>query len=135
MGDAPLAAEELGRRFIDAANRRDVDALVALCHPELELLPTMIVSQRAVYHGHDGLRRWVADLLTAEIAYEAHVRRVREFGDDQFAVLAEVRLQGEVITQSALVGRVRDDLIVRAKGYLSDEQTLIRVGVLPPAEP
>lgn len=134
MGEERLSAEELGRGFVDAANRRDVDALVALCHPELELLPTMIVSQRAVYRGHDGLRRWVADLLDAEIAYEARVLRVREFGGDQFAVLAEVRLDGEVITQSALIGRVQDDLIVRAKGYLSDEPTLIRVGVLPPSE-
>ena len=129
-----LSADELGRRFIDAANRRDVDALVALCHPELELLPTMIVSQRAVYRGHDGLRRWVADLIEAEISYEARVRRVREFDGDRFAVLAEVWLDGEAITESALIARVQDDLIVRAKGYLSDEQTLIRVGVLPPAE-
>ena len=134
MEGGPLSAEELGRRFVDAANRRDVDALVALCHPELELLPTMIVSQRAVYHGHDGLRRWVADVVEAEVAYEARILRVREFGGDQFAVLAEVCLGDEVITRSALIARVRNDLIVRAKGYLSDEQTLIRVGVLPPAE-
>jgi hypothetical protein len=134
MGEERLSAEELGRGFIDAANRRDVDALVALCHPELELLPTMIISQRAVYRGHDGLRRWVADLLDAEVAYEARVLRVREFGGDRFAVLAEVCLEDEVITQSALIARVQDDLIVRAKGYLSDEQTLIRVGVLPPSE-
>ncbi len=133
MEDEPLSPDELGRRFIDAANRRDVDALVAVCHPELELLPTMIVSQRAVYRGHDGLRRWVADVVEAEVAYEARVRRVREFGGDGFAVLAEVFLEDEAITHSALIGRVRDGLIVRAKGYLSDEQTLVRVGVLPPA--
>ncbi len=133
MGER-LSADELGRRFVDAATRRDVDTLVAICHPELELLPTMIVSQRAVYRGHEGLRRWVADLVEAEVHYEACILRVREFGGDQFAVLAEVCLDGEVITQSALIARVQDGLIVRAKGYLSDEQTLIRVGVLPPAE-
>jgi hypothetical protein len=33
-----------------------------------------------------------------------------------------------------MIAALRDGLIVHAKAYLSDEQTLIRVGVLPPRD-
>jgi ketosteroid isomerase-like protein len=128
------SAEELGRRFIDAFNRRDADALVALVHPELEFVPTLLVGQRAVYHGHDGLRRWVGDLIASGAAHEVRVRDVRRLAPDRFVVLTEVMIGGDAVAPSAMVARTRDGLIVHVKAYLSDEQTLIRVGVLPPRD-
>lgn len=60
VGEA--SPEELGHRFIDAFNRRDANGLVALCHPEIEFNPTILVGERRTYRGHDGLRHWVAQL-------------------------------------------------------------------------
>lgn len=134
MGAEELPAEELARRFIDGFNRRDADALVALCHSQVEFLPTILVGQRAVYHGHDGLRRWVEDLRAGGAAHEVRVRKVRVLAPDRFAVLTEVLLDGELLSPSAMIGKLEDGLIVHAKAYLSDERTLIRVGVLPPPE-
>lgn len=132
MESEALSAEELGRRFIDGFNRRDADALVALVHPELEFLPTVLVGARAVYRGRDGLRRWVEDLIASGASHTVRVREVREIGPDRFVVLTEVLIGGEVTSPSAMLATTRDGLIVTAKAYLSDEQTLIRVGVLPP---
>jgi ketosteroid isomerase-like protein len=129
-----MGAEELARRFIDAFNRRDADALVALSHPRIEFLPTILVGQRAVYHGHDGLRRWVDDLRASRAAHEVRVHTVRVLPPDGFAVLTEVLIDGELLSPSAMVASLEDGLIVRAKAYLSDERTLIRVGVLPAPE-
>ena len=134
MGREGLAAEELGRRFIDGFNRRDADALVALCHPELELVPTLLVGRHSVYHGHEGLRRWMDDLIASGAAHEGRLRAVRVLDAERFAVLTDVCLESEALTPSAMLARTKDGLIVHAKAYLSDEQTLIRVGVLPPAE-
>lgn len=134
MGAEELPVEELAHRFIDAFNRRDSDALVALCHPQLEFLPTILVGQRAVYHGHDGLRRWVEDLRASRAAHEVRVRKVRTLAPDRFAVLTEVLIDGELLSPSAMIAKLEDGLIVNAKAYLSDESTLIRVGVLPPPE-
>lgn len=134
MADGRLSAEELGRRFVDAFNRRDADALVALCHTELEFVPTLLVGQRSVFLGHDGMRRWVAELIASGASHEVSVRKVRVLGDARFVVLTEVRIEDEAITQSAMVADTKDGLILRAKAYLSDERTLIRVGVLPPAD-
>ena len=133
MADQGSSAEELGRRFVDGFNRRDADALVALCHPELEFLPTVLVGEGAVYHGHEGLRRWVEQLIASGATHEARVRKVRVLDDERFAVLTEVCVDGDVVSPSAMVARLKDGLIVHVKAYLSDEQTLIGVGVLPPA--
>lgn len=132
MESEALSADELGRRFIEGFNRRDADALVALVHPELEFLPTVLVGARAVYRGHEGLRRWVADLVASDAAHKVRVRKVREIAPDRFVVLTEVLIEDEVTAPSAMLATTRDGLIVTAKAYLSDEQTLIRVGVLPP---
>ncbi|HEV7774090.1 MAG TPA: nuclear transport factor 2 family protein [Conexibacter sp.] len=134
MGAEELPVEELARRFIDGFNRRDAEALVALSHPRIEFLPTILVGQRAVYHGHEGLRRWVDDLRASGAAHEVRVRTVRVLAPDGFAVLTEVLIDGELLSPSAMIAKLEDGLIVRAKAYLSDERTLIRVGVLPPAE-
>jgi SnoaL-like domain len=134
MADEELPVEELARRFIDGFNRRDAEALVALSHPRIEFLPTILVGQRAVYHGHEGLRRWVEDLRASGAGHEVRVRTVRALPPDGFAVRSEVLLDGELLSPSAMVAKLEDGLIVRAKAYLSDEVTLIRVGVLPPPE-
>lgn len=134
MGAEELPVEELARRFIDGFNRRDADALVTLSHPRIEFLPTILVGQRAVYHGHDGLRRWIGDLHTSGAAHEVRVRKVRVLAPDRFAVLTEVLIDGELLSPSAMIAKLEEGLIVHAKAYLSDEVTLIRVGVLPPPE-
>src|SRR5438046_174594 len=54
---------ELQRRFTEAFNARDVDALIALCDPNIEIHSTF-AELGAVYHGHDGLRRWHRDFET-----------------------------------------------------------------------
>jgi len=95
-------------------------------------LPTVLVGQKSVYHGHDGLRRWVDTLIESGAAHEVRVRKIRVLDDEHFSALTEVCLEGEMVTPSAMVVRVKDGLIVHVKAYLSDEQTLIRVGVLPP---
>lgn len=101
----------------------------------MEFLPALIVGARAVYRGHEDLRRWVEDLLSSGQANDlrARVRSVRPLGPDRFVVLTEVVIGDEVVSPSAMVATVRDSLIVHAKAYLSDETTLVRVGVLPPA--
>jgi hypothetical protein len=43
--------------LLDAFNRRDLDAFVALAHDEIEVESRLVVMEGG-YHGHDGLRAW-----------------------------------------------------------------------------
>jgi hypothetical protein len=55
---------ELVRRAVDAFNRRDLDAFVALTDDDVEVIPrSAALEGRDHYHGHDGVRRWLKDLF------------------------------------------------------------------------
>lgn len=56
---------ELHRRIYEAFSARDVDALIALCDPSIAVQSVFSAVSGAVYHGHDGVRRWQADFEDA----------------------------------------------------------------------
>ena len=56
---------ELLRRWIEAFNAREIDAMIAHCDPSIELHSVFAAAGGAVYSGHDGLRRWQRDLEDA----------------------------------------------------------------------
>jgi hypothetical protein len=53
---------ELYRGVIEAFNARDIERYLAFCDPSIEWHSTFAAVGGAVYHGHDGLRRWHRDL-------------------------------------------------------------------------
>jgi ketosteroid isomerase-like protein len=53
---------DLYRRVQAALNARDVDALVALCDPDVEICPTFSAAVGGVYHRHDGVRAWQREI-------------------------------------------------------------------------
>jgi hypothetical protein len=124
----------VGHRFVEAFNRRDANALIALTDPEVEFSPTSLVSTRRTYRGHDGMRRWVSELRQSAIEHQVRVREVRVLDAARIVVLSEVLLGGESISPSAMLARLSPDgLIVEAHAYLTDEPMLIQLGLL--AEP
>jgi len=134
MSKNEVPIETVGRRFVEAFNRRDADALIALADPEIEFSPTSLVGARKVYRGHEGMRRWVSELRQSAIEHQVRVREVRALDAARFVILSEVLLGGETVSPSAMLARVsRDDLIVEAHSYLTDEQMLVQLGLL--AEP
>jgi hypothetical protein len=121
----------IGLRFIDAFNRRDAEQLVALADPDIYFYPTELVGARRVYRGHDGLRRWVADLEASEIDHRVRLREVRALDESHFLVLSEVVMDGESVSPSAMLASLGDTGgILQAHAYLSDEQMLARLGLL-----
>ena len=55
---------EAFKRGSDAANRRDIDALLAVVDPDVEWHPAMaalLSGEGTTYHGHEGVRDWLRD--------------------------------------------------------------------------
>ena len=121
--------------FVDAFNRRDADAFVALMDPEVAFHPTVLVGDRGVYGGHDGVRRWFAELNASTLGHRVRIRDLHVLDDGSFLLLTEVMLGEQVVTPSAMAARLSAaGLIVEAHAYLSDEQMLEHIGItLPPA--
>jgi hypothetical protein len=124
--------EEIAQSFIDAFNRRDAEALVALADPAIDFHPTQLSGQRGGYRGHEGLRRWVEDLLAATVQHQVRVREVRVLDERRFLILSEVLVEDEVRSPSAMLTQLNETgLIAEARAFLSDEEMLREIGLLP----
>jgi ketosteroid isomerase-like protein len=83
---------ELARRAIDAFNRRDLDAFLALSDPEVEAFsPLAELDGGGAYRGHAGLRTWWESLLGISPDLHAELEEVRDLGD---VMVTRVRLTG-----------------------------------------
>jgi ketosteroid isomerase-like protein len=71
---------DLARRMYEIFNRRDLDALLALMHDEVEIEPRLGALE-GDYRGHEGVQRWWSDLLDFLPDYTAEITEVQDFGD------------------------------------------------------
>ena len=125
---------ELHRRIYWALNAPDVPALVALCDPSIEVHSVFAAVGGAVYHGHDGVRRWQRDL---EESWGGEFRVEPEaFFDlgEQTLVFGVLRGRGEqsgveVAMPATGVATWRDGLCVSHKAYVHREDALGDLGV------
>lgn len=140
-GDEPARARRsdrdvftaLASGFVQAFNARDADALVALAQPRIVFHPTSLAGHRRTYHGHAGLRRWVAEIDAADVDVQLQIREIRPLWPSGFLVLSKLHVGDELITDSAMIASVHQDKIVEAHGYHSDEQMLAHLDLIPHA--
>jgi hypothetical protein len=76
----------LAHLVIDAFNRRDLDGFLALMDPDVAA-QSRLAAMEGEYTGHDGTRRWWADLLEAMPDLTVEVERVDLRGDFTVATL------------------------------------------------
>jgi ketosteroid isomerase-like protein len=125
---------QIARAFTEAFNRRDIEALVSHCDPQIEFHSTFAAVGGAVYHGHDGMRRFIRDL---DEAWGGEIRSEPEAYFDlgehtlTFTVLhGRGRESGaEVVLPIAVVSRLRDGLFVYYRAYVHREDALRDLGV------
>ncbi len=76
---------ERTREVIDAFNRRDLRAYLALTHPDVEFTPYEVYIEGGdAYRGHAGVRTWWEDALAVIPNLRAEVDEMRDFGDRTF---------------------------------------------------
>jgi hypothetical protein len=120
-----------GRAWVDAFNSRDADALVALSDPEIDWHPTVLIGSRRTYQGHDGIRRWVEDLLAAAVQHRLVVRSVHSIDERRFAVVVDVYIDEKLATAGALVIRLGEhSTIVEGHNYLADSKMPRQLGII-----
>ena len=85
--DEPTHNVELVLRCFDAFRSRDVDTLLALLHPDVEVRSLMTEAERPVYLGHEGVRDWFHAVLDIFPDWNPTASDLRDMGD---AVLIEI---------------------------------------------
>jgi hypothetical protein len=73
---------ELYQRAVDAWNRRDLDAWLALADPEVEISPLNVdLEGGRPYRGYDGIRRFWEDYLAVFPDFEVVCDEIRDLED------------------------------------------------------
>ena len=127
---------ELVHRGYDALARRDLDALLALMDPEVEIAPLIAVALGATYRGHDGVRRFWSELVSSFPDFTAEVVEVRDLGD---RTLAAVRSRAHGAGSDApfeetawQLAEGRDGKLLRLRSYASESEALEAAGIREP---
>jgi ketosteroid isomerase-like protein len=129
------ADEEAVRGLAAAINRRDPDAAVAVCDPEIEFLSVLAVSGKA-YAGHDGIREYFDDIGSAWEEWRVEVHDVASGADGRVAIVMTMHMQGKesgaaLSEQTGHVWTLRDSKLLRNQPFREPEQALREVGQSP----
>jgi ketosteroid isomerase-like protein len=124
---------ELHRKIFEAFNERDMEALIALLDPEFELHSKLAAVAPAVYHGHDGARRWHRNLDDAWEGLRAEPDAYFDLGERTLAFYV-LRARGkqsglELALPIAALVNWREDLALAWTTYDNREDALGDLGI------
>ena len=121
------------RQGIDAFNRRDLDAFLALADPEVIGVSRVLAIEGRTYEGHEGTREWWTGLLGVFPDFGIEIVSVR---DARNLTVSELRNlahgEGSATPLDEHVWQVsewRDGLVVRWQMYASEHEALKAAGL------
>jgi ketosteroid isomerase-like protein len=120
MSVVPLDKQQVARRLFEAFNRRDLESTLELVHPEIAFQPVTasLVADGEPYRGHDGIRRYLADVETYWRELTVDPLQIRSAGE---AVVALGRVNGHgplgavENAPTTWVLKFKDGLVVQAQ--------------------
>ena len=87
------ANEAPARLFAEAITSGDVEAAVAVCHPQIEFDSVLGISGR-LYTGHGGIRRYLEDVASAWDEWRVEVDRITEGPDGRVLIVMTMHARG-----------------------------------------
>ena len=92
-------------RAAEAFSRRDLDAFLAICDPDIELVSRHLVLDGSGHLlGHDAVRRWWKTLLDVYPDFTSEIEDVRELGN---VTVARQRFRGQGMQSDALIEQMQ----------------------------
>ena len=123
------AAESLIRHWADAINARDLDGLLEIAHPDIELSPLQF-GVSGDFRGHEGVREWVETFRKWDPGHRVRIEGVRTLPSGRVALFGTILIEGEPSSPYSLVAEIKDDKIAAVRSFPSDEHTLEQLGEL-----
>jgi ketosteroid isomerase-like protein len=115
------ADEATVRRWFDAFNSRDLEAMLACMDAHVDFQPLRLRGVDAIYHCHVGVRDWFADLVRMEYPHRIDLTEVSAVvGDKVIAAGTLSAVDSGAPSSFWAVEHFEHGLIVAARHYLSD---------------
>jgi len=115
------ARTDIVRRAHDALNRGDAERLADLCAADFRLDMSDRVFNPEVYSGHDGIRRFVAEVREVWEAFTWEPTEMKEAGDMVLAIVHSVgRGRGsglEIDRDSAMLWKIPEETLLALTFY------------------
>jgi ketosteroid isomerase-like protein len=120
-------------RGVDAINRLDVHAVLALTHDECVFEPLRSQTEGA-FVGHEGMRRFLADTAQTFELFKATYPDLRDLGDGRMLAIGTIRMRGresgvENDVLSAAIVEFRDGRMLRYKDHAERRLALQEAGL------
>jgi ketosteroid isomerase-like protein len=117
------------RTMYEAANARDLEAILAGTHEKVVITPVLGATLGADhYHGHEGVRQWTKDLWAEWETFEVSVGEVLERGDwllYPVGIRARGRASGAEIDDEIFhVCTMRNGKVVGIEGFTDRESAM-----------
>jgi ketosteroid isomerase-like protein len=127
--------EDSVRGLADAINRRDPEAAIAVCDPDVEFLSVLAVSGKA-YRGHAGIREYFEDIASAWEEWRVEVHRIASGADGRVAIVMTMHMRGKesgaaLSEQTGHIWTLRGSKLLRNEPFREPEQALREVGHSP----
>lgn len=123
-------------RVLEAYNRRDLDALLELFDPSVEIQPltlAMFGREGAVYRGHEGIREFVQEVDEVMSQLRVEQLEIRDLGERIVAngrLHARGRASGaEVESPVGWLVEFREGRVIRMTDYPDPREALEAAGV------
>jgi ketosteroid isomerase-like protein len=124
------------KRFADANNRRDVEAMLAELDADVEWRSAILGSlggETTVHRGHEGVREMLRDLYEAFSEFQVEFSDIRDLGDRVVAIGRWVTRGEESGIETtpplASVVEFKDGKAIRVQSYLDPKEALAAVGL------
>jgi ketosteroid isomerase-like protein len=132
--DQAVPLKTLVDRAYAAWNSQDLEAFLAVTHPEIELSTSGLFPDAVgPFHGHDGIRRFWRRFTEPWERLDVGYEELRELGPD--TVLVRVRFHGlgregiEVNRSFAHHYTIRDGLLYRQRSWAEWDEALTDLGL------
>jgi hypothetical protein len=116
--------------FISAFNLRDLDGMLAWLAGDVEFHPLKVHGIADGYRGHAGVKEWFTRIVAFDDEHRIVVGAIEPLSAGRVLAVGHLELgDARLTTPFCGIHRVRDGLIARSHHYMSDLETLYRLGI------
>jgi ketosteroid isomerase-like protein len=125
---------EVVQQIADALGRRDLDLFLDVSDPAVEWHSSIsVIAEGGAYHGHDGIRQYMSDVIEAFDLLDATLDRTLDVGDLVVGV-GRLHYRGKAsgvdsVVPMGWVFKFREGKLIYLRAFPDPEQALEAVGL------